>query len=36
MAGTVEEIMTRDPRTVEIGDSLVAPRARCATVTSAT
>jgi CBS domain-containing protein len=23
MAGTVEEIMTRDPRTVEIGDSLV-------------
>jgi CBS domain-containing protein len=23
MAGTVEEIMTRDPRTVEIGDNLV-------------
>jgi CBS domain-containing protein len=23
MAGTVEEIMTRDPRTVDIGDSLV-------------
>jgi CBS domain-containing protein len=23
MAGTVEEIMTRDPRTVEIGDSIV-------------
>jgi CBS domain-containing protein len=23
MAGTVEEIMTRDPRTVEIGDSVV-------------
>ena len=23
MASTVEEIMTRDPRTVEIGDSLV-------------